>query len=336
MTNVDEKFLLAKQVLGQIKLGILAGGYSSESHGSITNAHALLPYFQRVCQSAAIIEYDGKPSLATRLAKCDFVLNICYGVGGEDGQIQGLMSSLEIPYSGSPVLASAIGMDKNVFKAMVRNWGFATPNGRLVSSLDPDLTKNQDLGRGPFVVKPLSEGDSEGVVFVDSLDNLAMVINDIPKASHDHWMVEEYIQGDHGTVSMFRDEDGLHISDAIVFDLPDGHRLYDQALKYRIDNPISIHLLDPAVGERLEREISMMYMALQCEGVTRFDYVIRSGTPHYLEINTIPGLYPGSNSSRCFSSTMSFEQFLYISTAANIRRCKSSSTRRLYAKGGDV
>ncbi|KVN03190.1 MULTISPECIES: hypothetical protein [unclassified Burkholderia] len=336
MTNVDEKFLSAKQVLGQIKLGILAGGYSSESHGSITNAHTLLPYFQRVCQSAVIIEYDGKPSLATRLAKCDFVLNICYGVGGEDGQIQGLMSSLEIPYSGSPVLASAIGMDKNVFKAMVRNWGFATPNGRLVSSLDPDLTKNQDLGPGPFVVKPLSEGDSEGVVFVDSFENLAIVISDIPKASHNQWMVEEYIQGDHGTVSMFRDVDGLHISDAIVFDLPEGSRLYDQALKYRIDNPISIHLLDPAVAERLEREISMMYMALQCEGVARFDYVIRSGAPHYLEINTIPGLYPGSNSSRCFGSAMSFEQFLYISTAANIRRCKSSSVRRLYAKGGDV
>jgi D-alanine-D-alanine ligase len=132
--------------------------------------------------------------------------------------------------------------------------------------------------------------------------------------------VEEYIRGEHGTIAVYDDGGELRISDAIAFDLPAGSRLYDKALKYRIENPISIHKLPAPASQRIEREVSAMYRALRCEGVVRFDFVARDGIAYYLEVNTIPGLYPGSNSSRCFGSVMSFEQFLFITVAADMRK----------------
>lgn len=127
MRDMELQFSNAGKLLATVNLGILAGGYSGESQGSLETVDDLLPYLRKACKSVGVVLFDGKRDLVQRLEKWDFILNVCYGVGGEDGQLQGLMSAMAIPCSGSPVLASAIGMDKYIFKALIRSWGIKTP-----------------------------------------------------------------------------------------------------------------------------------------------------------------------------------------------------------------
>jgi D-alanine-D-alanine ligase len=179
MTNIEEQASRARELLATVNLGILAGGYSGESQGSLETAEDLLPYFKKVCKSVGVIQFDGKRDLVQRLGKWDFILNVCYGVGGEDGQLQGLMSVMDIPCSGSPVLASAVGMDKHIFKALVQSWGFNTPLGVLASAIHEEQGRNLLGQRGPFVVKPLSEGDSEGIALAESADDVVATVGQI-------------------------------------------------------------------------------------------------------------------------------------------------------------
>jgi D-alanine-D-alanine ligase len=330
MKNLEAQVASARALLGTVNLGILAGGYSAESQGSLETVDDLLPYLRNVCKSVGVVLFDGKRDLVQRLEKWDFILNVCYGAGGEDGQLQGLMSVMDIPCSGSPVLASAIGMDKHIFKDLVRSWGFHTPAGVLASVIHDEAGWCLLGQPGPFVLKPLNEGDSEGIMLAESAGAVIAAVETIARGHRVNWLVEEYIAGEHGTIAVYSDGDELKISDPIVFELPASSRLYDKALKYRIEDPVPVHTLAASVGERITCEAATMYRALRCEGGVRFDFVVRQGVPYYLEVNTIPGLYPGSNSSRCFSRVMSFEQFLFITVAADIRRyqrCAGEATK---------
>jgi D-alanine-D-alanine ligase len=336
MKTIEQRMRHATQLLGKVKICLLAGGYSSESQGSRENAKTLLPYLKKSCMDAGIVDFDSKDDLIQRLRPWDYILNICYGVGGEDGQLQGFLSTMDIPSSGSSVLTSAVGMNKYFFKALIKSWGFNVPQGVLATALHEEDGQNLKKNYNSLVIKPLSEGDSEGIILTKSITELERAISNIPENLRSQWLIEEFIYGDHGTISVFRDGSDLIISDAIIFDLPKGSSLYDKKLKYRIEDPIPITELDTVTNKHIKQEVNSMYRALKCDGLVRFDFVVRDGKSYYLEINTIPGLYPGSNTSRCFGREMSFEQFFYISLAADIARYEkfSQNNRGLHKHNG--
>ena len=96
MKTIEQRMRHATQLLGKVKICLLAGGYSSESQGSRENAKTLLPYLKKSCMDAGIVDFDSKDDLIQRLRPWDYILNICYGVGGEDGQLQGFLSTMQI------------------------------------------------------------------------------------------------------------------------------------------------------------------------------------------------------------------------------------------------
>lgn len=307
----------AREVLSTSHLVLLAGGSSTERGGSLETKNVLLPYLQKLCRSVEVVDPDEVDHLLSAVRQCDFVLNVAYGAGGEDGRIQGFLDILRVPYSGPSVLASAIGMNKEVFVALLRAWGYPVPYGRLITTLEDPRTWSRELQQSKvLVLKPIDEGSSLGIKMLDGQAASAEAINQIEPCDRSRWRLEEFIEGASGTVGIFQVGPEFVIGDAVVFDIPAGRRFFDDQLKIR---PKSRILHGPA-AERVRNDALVLYKQLSCKGLVRFDFIYRDSAPVYLEVNTIPGLQPDSTAPLSFQSRFSFEDFLTLSTAAQIPR----------------
>ncbi|RWO73699.1 MAG: D-alanine--D-alanine ligase [Mesorhizobium sp.] len=310
----------AREVLSRTRLILLAGGSSSERESSLTNRNALLPYLQKLCRSVDVVDTNDIDHLIRAVRQCDFVLNIVYGAGGEDGTMQGFLDILRVPYSGPSTLPSAIGMNKEIFLALLRGLGYPVPYGCLVTALgDPQSWPRELQQSRVLVLKPIDEGNSLGIKILDGRAAAAEAITRIEPTDRSRWRLEEFIDGPFGTVGIFQVGLELIIGDAVLFDLPDGWRFYDNRLKLKsVDERATPRILHGLAAERIRDDALRLYSQLNCKGLVRFDFIYNDGAPVYLEANTIPGLYPGSNAALSFQSGFSFEDLLTLSTAAQI------------------
>ncbi|KWV53233.1 hypothetical protein AS026_03730 [Rhizobium altiplani] len=317
----DAKLLsAAREVLSQLRLVLLAGGSSTERAASLETKDVLLPHLQKLCRSVEFVEPNDVEQLLRAVLQCDFVLSVVYGAGGEDGTMQGFLDILRVPYSGPSTLPSAIGMNKDIFVSLLRDWGYPVPRGRLVTALgDPrswplELQQSQVL-----VLKPIGEGSSIGIKMLDGHAAAAEAIARIEPTDRSRWRLEEFIEGASGTVGIFQVGSELIIGDAVLFDLPIGWRFYDDRLKQRsVDEHAIPKILQGPAAERIRDDVLRLYKQLDCKGLVRFDFIYNDGAPVYLEVNTIPGLLPESNAPLSFQSRFSFEDLITLSTAAQI------------------
>lgn len=310
----------ARRILSELRLVLLAGGSSNERKSSLETKDVLLPYLRSLCRSVEVVDPSDIDHLLRAVRQCDFVLNVVYGAGGEDGTIQGFLDILGVPYSGSSTLPSAIGMNKDIFVSLLRDWGYPVPHGCLVTALGdprswpPELQQAQVL-----VLKPIGEGSSLGIKMVDGQGAAAKAIDQIEHSDRCRWRLEEFIEGPSGTVGIFQIGPKFLIGDAVLFDLPDGWRFYDDRLKQSlVDERVTLRILHGAAAERIRDDARRLYTQLNCKGLVRFDFIYREGTPVYLETNTIPGLLPESNAPLSFQSRLLFEDLLILSTAAQV------------------
>jgi D-alanine-D-alanine ligase len=215
------------------------------------------------------------------------VWNALHGTWGEDGAVQGLCACLQIPCTGSGILASALAMDKVMSKRIFESNGLPTPRWRLVPH-EPGPGDTAALAGWPLpcVIKPANEGSSVGVSIVDTPDQLGAALA-TARTFHGPVIVEEYIAGTEVFVGILNDRvlGSVEVRPAT--------RFYDYEAKYkRSDTRYLIPPELPAeVIERTQDVALAAYRALGCTGHARPDLRISTaGEPFVLEVNTLPGM----------------------------------------------
>jgi len=280
-------------------VAVLMGGWSAEREVSLTSG--------RACASALrdkgydVREVDVQRDLSDLLAqltpKPDVVFNALHGKGGEDGCIQGVLEILDIPYTHSAPLASALAMNKQKAKEVLQPMGVRCPEGMLVH-ID-DIRKGAEPMPKPYVVKPNTEGSSVGVYIVRPGDNK-------PPLGLDKWaygpyaLVEEYIPGRELSVAVMGTKDSAPKA-LTVTEIKTHIDFYNYEAKYAKGG--STHVLPAAVNEDVFNEAlrvaAFAHEKLGCTGVSRSDFRYNDNQPgvsglYYLETNTQPGMTPTS------------------------------------------
>ena len=216
-------------------------------------------------------------------AAFDRVFVALHGRGGEDGVIQGVLETLGIPYTGSGVLGSAIGMDKVRSKLLWQSAGLPTPPHRVVTR-EAEL-EQVELG-WPVMVKPVHEGSSLGTGRADGQAELRRLWKQA--ASYDREvLVEQWVEGEEYTAAVLAGE----VLPLIKLETPRGY--YDYQAKYEADSTRYICPcgLDADTEQRFRAMAMEAFNTLGARGWGRVDFLCdRNGKPWLIELNTIPGM----------------------------------------------
>lgn len=269
------------------KVALLYGGPDSERDVSLQTGAAFRDALKRM--KVDILDLDFDATAVARLAQepVDVALIALHGRVGEGGAVQGLLECLNIPYTGSGLLASSLAMDKVAAKKVMREAGVPTPRWFETDRADDERLKSVKL---PVVVKPPSEGSSVGISIANTPEELTAAVNEGLRYD-DRVMVENFVKGRELSIGVFDGE----ILD--VMEIIPASGVYDYEAKYLRDD--TKYLLpapiDAAVRERSIAVALEAWDAVGCRGVGRVDVLLdEKEMPWVLELNTVPGMTPTS------------------------------------------
>ncbi len=275
-------------------VAVLFGGFSSERPVSLSSGKACADALEGQGYRISLIDVDR--DISARLADLapDVVFNALHGPFGEDGTIQGVLEYLQIPYTHSGVAASALAMDKSRAKLVAADAGVPVAESLLMSRFDFGSVHPMPA---PYVVKPVREGSSFGVVIVkEDQAHPPQVITSSEWRYGDDVLVERYIAGREFTCGVMGDK-ALAVTEIV----PLGHSFYDYDSKYVAGG--SKHVIpaeiSPNIYQKIQRLALTAHQAIGCRGVTRSDFryddrFSEDGELIWLEINTQPGMTPTS------------------------------------------
>jgi D-alanine-D-alanine ligase len=276
------------------KVGVLMGGRSAEREISFMSGNGVLAALKSRGVDAHAFD-TGTRSLAELAAEqFDRVFIALHGRFGEDGSLQGALEQLAIPYTGSGVMASAIGMDKVYTKKIWISHGLPTPRYALLeaATATPAEFSRVALQLGlPLIIKPPHEGSTLGITKVTDSAGMAHAYQ-LAAQFDDVVLAEEFITGREFTVAVLGHGKDAHTLPIIEIIAPEGN--YDYQNKYFTDDTqyICPAELTPALNEHIEKIALEAYRAIDCEGWGRIDVLLRTSdqTPFLIEINTSPGM----------------------------------------------
>ena len=274
-------------------VAVLMGGWSNERPVSLSSGRECAQALRNA--GYRVTEVDVGRDIATTLLalKPDVAFNALHGPVGESGMVQGLLELLQIPYTHSGVLASALAMDKHQAKIMLKAAGIPVTDHVIAGRAE---VARDHVMAPPYVVKPISEGSSFGVFVVK-----AGTSHPPQELLREDWncgeavMVERYIPGRELTCAVMGDV-ALGVTE-IVTDLS----FYNYEAKYAEGG--SRHIIPaevkPKIYDKVQKLSLAAHAALGCRGVTRTDFryndaVGEDGELVCLEINTQPGMTPTS------------------------------------------
>lgn len=270
------------------------GGQSSEREVSLKTGEAVYRSLVRSGYDAVAIDVGTNLSNILAEQAIEIAFLALHGPGGEDGAIQGFLETLGIPYTGSGVRASAIGMHKVVTKTALEAQGIPVPRGTVVwRGTAPTLNRilTSCKLKLPIVVKPASQGSTIGVTIVRKPSQWKEALR-VAHRYDEEAMVEAFIPGHEVTLSLLGNADGTVTGlPAVEIVAPDG--FYDFSAKY--EKGRTQYLCPAPLSAAVSREIKALairtYQALGCNGAARVDFRITpKGKPYVLEINTVPGM----------------------------------------------
>jgi D-alanine-D-alanine ligase len=262
---------------------VVYGGESSEREISLRTGAALADALRERGVDARLLDLRRGRLGDLAALKPDVVLIALHGNLGEDGALQGVLEWMDVPYTGSGVLASALAMDKLRTKEVLAARGVPTPRWTVAAPSAEEPTREIGL---PCVVKPSLEGSSVGVSIVrdaagwrDAIRRCAGTRGDL--------LVEELIVGRELTVAI---RDGQTMG---VIEVMPAETFYDYEAKYQRNDTRYVFpaALSPAVQKQVESVAERAYSAVGCRGVARVDVMLsQDESPFVLEVNTIPGM----------------------------------------------
>jgi len=266
------------------RVAVLMGGWAAEREVSLVSGEAVLEGLLRRGVNAHGIDADKGVLSILAAGGYDRVFNVLHGRGGEDGVIQGALEILGLPYTGSGVMGSAIGMDKYRTKLLFKALGLPTPGFALIRSED-ELGAAAELGF-PLMVKPALEGSSIGMSRADGPDQLRTAWR--KAAEYDsHVMAECWVTGAEYTVAVL----GRQALPLIKLETP--HAFYDYEAKYEADDTRYLIPcgLDQAAEARLQSLALQAFDAIGASGWGRVDILMdEQQNPWLIEVNTVPGM----------------------------------------------
>lgn len=266
------------------KVLILAGGFSSEREVSLMSGKNIEQALKK--KGYDVVFHDLTDIFAFldafKKEKPDVVFNALHGNFGEDGEIQGFLDMLQIPYTHSNLKASVLGMNKDLSKDIALKNGIKTAKGNLMSY--KNFKKNSEKLKFPFVVKPVSDGSSVGVYIVQNKNDLKNVFY---ADENEMLLVEEYIKGRELTVSV------LESQALAVTELVPQTAFYDYQAKYT--SGVTTHILPADLPQEVYQQALdaalKMHKAIGCDVLSRSDFRYNADDGLvFLEINTNPGM----------------------------------------------
>lgn len=272
------------------KVGVLFGGHSAEREVSIMSGTGVL----QALRSKGIDAHPFDPaerSLSELAAeKFDRVFIALHGRFGEDGSLQGALEQLGIPYTGSGVMACAVGMDKIYTKMIWLMHGLPTPKYATLEA-GADLSKVvRELGL-PLIVKPPLEGSTIGITKVSAAEELEAAVT-LAASFDDVVLAEEFVTGREFTVAVLGKGATARALPIVEIVAPQGN--YDYQNKYFTDDTkyFCPAALDEATAAGMQRIAVEAYRSLGCEGWGRVDVLLREADnkPFLLEVNASPGM----------------------------------------------
>ncbi len=271
-------------------VAVLMGGWSSERPVSLNSGKACADALEGRATVSRGSTWTARSRACSPISGPTSALNALHGPFGEDGTIQGVLEILDIPYTHSGVLASALAMSKPKAKHVLKAAGVPVTEHQIVNRFD---AAKAHVMAPPYVVKPPAEGSSFGVLIVP-----ADAANPPQQLGTNAWpygdivMVERYVPGRELTCGVMGDEP-LGVIEVV----PVGEGFYDYDAKYRPGG--SRHLLPaplkPFVYQNVQRLAFEAHRALGCRGVSRADFRFDdrgdgTGDIVCLEVNTQPGM----------------------------------------------
>lgn len=240
--------------------------------------------------SGSVLKEEGNPSRSP-----DVVFIAMHGPGGEDGKIQGLLDTLQIPYTGSGVLASALAMNKVMSKRLMRAAGIPVPRDIVIAKGDKvsDLVDRVERSlRWPVIVKPNEQGSTIGMSIARRAEDLDEALK-LAMRYDRVVLIEEYIHGVEITAGLIGNENP-RVLPLIEIVTPTG--FYDYDAKYKAGG--SEHIIPARISNEMTRKAqaiaAQVYVELGCRGMSRVDMMVRGEEIFVLEANTIPGMTPTS------------------------------------------
>jgi D-alanine-D-alanine ligase len=308
---------------GRLRVAVLAGGRSSEHDISLASARSVAAALdpERYDVTEIGIGRDGRWELGTgattaetlpvpydggpleRLGSVDVVFPILHGPFGEDGTVQGLLELAGIPYVGAGVPASALAMDKDLFKKVMRDSGIPVAPHHAIRLGDP---VENPFGY-PVFVKPARLGSSVGISKVASEDELEGAVA-LAFRHDEKVLVEEFVEGTEVEVGVL----GNRVPPPVA-SLPGqidtlGHDWYDFESKYA-DGGMELRVPPPGLPqetvELLQRRAVDAFVASECEGLARVDFFVRASDGEVIlnELNTMPGFTATSVWAKLFEAS---------------------------------
>ncbi|GGA96589.1 D-alanine--D-alanine ligase [Agarivorans gilvus] len=271
------------------RVAVLYGGDSAEREVSLRSGKAVLAGLLRAGINAEGIDTRDVDLSLLKQKKYSHVFIALHGRGGEDGTLQGALEYLNLPYTGSRVLGSALAMDKIRCKQIWQNLGLPTAAYAIVEKQTYQAEQAeamlQQLG-GDVIVKPALEGSSIGMAKASTAKQLEQAINDA-FAYDSRVLVEQWISGAEYTVSILGDQ----VLPSIRMQTP--HAFYDYDAKYQSNS--TEYFCPSGLSEQQEQELAEIAMqafkAVDCEGWGRVDFMADAqGNWYLLEVNTSPGM----------------------------------------------
>jgi D-alanine-D-alanine ligase len=267
------------------RVAVMLGGFSSEREVSLDTGSAVLAALRRRGVDAHPWDPAKQPIDAFATAGFDRVWVALHGPGGEDGALQGLLQWLEIPYTGSGVMASAIAMDKVRSKHLFQAANIPTPDYAVITSREEAAHAAGSLGY-PLIIKPSGQGSSVGMSRIDERAELDAAVDEALRFGHTA-LLETCVIGGEFTVAILQGEalPTIRIETPRVF--------YDYRAKYQSERT---EYICPGTADATEEaryaELALAAFAeLGCSGWGRVDFMTGSdGQPLVLEINTVPGM----------------------------------------------
>jgi len=284
----ERKFFKRKRIV------VLCGGWSREREVSLLSGRRVYDSLKRQGFDAHLLDADRNYIQKLKELGADVVLIMLHGKPGEDGTIQGALESTGFAYTGSRVLASALGMNKVASKRIFQSLGIPTPPFLPVpkgSNLKEKMEEALSSIGTPLVVKPKEEGSSIGVRIVREESELLKVMEQEEREFGD-FFVEKFIEGKTVTTGILGTGEGSFALPVLELRVK-GREFYDYVAKYTKG---ATEFVIPAeiphqTYKKLQEYSLLAHKAIECRGFSRVDAVVsQDGEPYILEINTIPGM----------------------------------------------
>ena len=274
-----------------MRVGLVFGGHTTEGDVSKASAESIKGALIKLGYEVIDIEFDKNIAIHIQDANVDVVFNAMHGQYGEDGCLQGILNILQIPYTHSGVLPSAIGMNKQLCKSIFTNIGLKVPKGFVVKkeSLVDDSWKNiletsEIKDCKEIFVKPVCDGSSRDAFLIHDVKNFSFKTIDLQSASKE-FLVEERIVGREIQVAVIGDK-------AIgMIEVCPKNEFYDYKSKY--SEGFAVHKqveADDVVKKKILKYAEKIHKTLGLKDISRSEFLLTKDNEIYtLEVNTHPG-----------------------------------------------